>query len=206
MEETRAAMQNKLETLEGQVRQTVLEATETVAQVTETVTSVKDSVEKTVEAITGSVASVEQTVANVTDTVESTVASVTGSVESTVANVKETLNLSNQVRAHPWAMVAGAAAVGFVAGKMLDRYAPRPAQRTAEPSMASAPSLNITDPMTMAAAERPHTRHRNGHSASKRPAKPQTSLWNSLLAHYSKDLDKVKSLAIATASEMLSMA
>jgi ElaB/YqjD/DUF883 family membrane-anchored ribosome-binding protein len=91
MEETRTALAEKLETLENQVVETVHEATSAVS---ETVESVKDAVQETV------------------DTVKD-------SVQDTVASVKETFDLRRQVDQHPWAMVGGSVAVGFVAGSLL---------------------------------------------------------------------------------------
>lgn len=88
MEQTRSALTQKLEVLEKKVTDTVAEATSAVA---ETVTTVKDKVESTVE------------------TVKDT-------VESTVETVSEALNLRLQVERHPWAMVGGSMAVGFLGG------------------------------------------------------------------------------------------
>jgi len=91
MEETRTALQEKLETLEEQVKNTVQGATEAVS---DTVETVKDAV--------------QETVATVKDT-----------VQETVTSVKETLDLSRQVRQHPWGMFLGATAVGFLGTRWL---------------------------------------------------------------------------------------
>ena len=101
MEETRTSLQEKLETLENQVKETVEEATEAV---NETVQTVKEVVQGTVE------------------TVKESVETVKGSVENTVETVKQTFDLRRQVCEHPWPMFLGAAAVGFVGGKLLDRF------------------------------------------------------------------------------------
>jgi ElaB/YqjD/DUF883 family membrane-anchored ribosome-binding protein len=91
MQETRTSLQDKLETLEQQVKDTVQGAT---AAATETVQTVKDAVEETVE------------------TVKET-------VDQTVQSVKDTFNLRNQVNAHPWGMFLGAAVFGFVGERVL---------------------------------------------------------------------------------------
>src|SRR5207245_3832532 len=91
--EKRTSLQEKLETMEKQVKETVEEATEAVS---ETVQTVKEVVKESVE-------------------------TVKGSVEDTVESVKQTFDLRRQVCEHPWGMFVGAAAVGFIGGKLLDR-------------------------------------------------------------------------------------
>jgi len=96
MDETRSALQEKLETLEQQVKNTVQDATEAVSGTVETV---KDAVQETVE------------------TVKDT-------VQDTVESVKKTFDISQHVQDHPWAMFLGATAVGFLATRWLARPAP----------------------------------------------------------------------------------
>jgi hypothetical protein len=88
MEETRASLADKLETLENQVVSTVQGAT---TAVTETVEIVKDAVQDTVS------------------TVQET--------------VQKTFDVSGHVDRHPWVMLAGSVAAGFVAGRLLGRAA-----------------------------------------------------------------------------------
>jgi len=85
MEETRASLSEKLETLEQQVVGTVQDAR---AAVTDTVETVKDAVQGTVE------------------------------------SVKDTFDVGRQMERHPWAMLGGAIAVGFIGGKLFDRLEP----------------------------------------------------------------------------------
>lgn len=73
-------------------------------------------------------AEVRQTVCNAKDAVVNTVETVKQKVEQTVDTVKHTFDLRAQVDDHPWAMVGGATAAGFVAGSLLpatDRMARR---------------------------------------------------------------------------------
>jgi ElaB/YqjD/DUF883 family membrane-anchored ribosome-binding protein len=91
MEETRAALSEKVEQLEQQVVGTVQDATSAVA---ETVENVKEAVHETVE-------------------------SVKGSVHETVQSVRETFDLERQVDRHPWLMVGASVAVGYAGGRIL---------------------------------------------------------------------------------------
>jgi ElaB/YqjD/DUF883 family membrane-anchored ribosome-binding protein len=91
MEETRTAMAEKLKTLEHQVVETVAEAN---TAVTETVESVKEAVHDTVE-------------------------TVKDSFEETVESVKNALDLSQQWDRHPWVLMGGAVALGYLGGCFL---------------------------------------------------------------------------------------
>ena len=84
----RAALAQKLETLENKIVNTVEGAREAVA---ETVQTFKDGVKDSVE-------------------------TVRDSVHTSVASVKETFDVKLQVQRHPWAMFGGSIAAGFVAG------------------------------------------------------------------------------------------
>jgi hypothetical protein len=83
MDETRASMSEKMETLEQRVVDTVHGAAETV---THTVANVKDAVHATVE------------------------------------NVKDTVDVRLQMTRHPWTMVGGCIALGFLGGYLLFRH------------------------------------------------------------------------------------
>ena len=98
MDETRSALTEKLERLEQKVTDTVQGAAQSVG---DTVENVKHVVEDTVQSVKSSVQSVKS------------------SVQQTVHSVGEALSISHHVEQHPWAMVAGATALGFVAGYVL---------------------------------------------------------------------------------------
>lgn len=91
MDETRTALTEKLEKLEQKVTDTVQ----------------------------GAAQSVGDTVENVKHAVEDTVQNVKSSVRDTVHAVGEVFSISHHVERHPWAMVVGATAVGFVGGYIL---------------------------------------------------------------------------------------
>jgi ElaB/YqjD/DUF883 family membrane-anchored ribosome-binding protein len=157
MEQTRTNLQEKLESLECQV---------------------KDTVQETTEAVTGTVEAVKQTVETVKETVQETVETVKETVDETVAGVKEALNLKRLVQEHPWPMLAGAAAVGFVGGRLL---ASLPAQAVQPPAaLASSPPLS-----------------------SGAPPAPRRRWWSFITDHYSEELDQLKGLAIAAVGNVV---
>jgi ElaB/YqjD/DUF883 family membrane-anchored ribosome-binding protein len=106
MESTRSEMNRKVEAIEYQVVGTVHEAT----------------------------SAVHETISEVKDTVHEIGTSVRDSVQETVGSVKESIahatDVTGHVRAKPWLMVGGAAALGFLAGRVLfgrsssNRYRP----------------------------------------------------------------------------------
>jgi ElaB/YqjD/DUF883 family membrane-anchored ribosome-binding protein len=156
MEDTRTALTGKLERLEDKVTSTVEGAAEAV---TSTVESVKDAVQGTVE-------------------------SVKGAVEGTVDTVKETFDLPLQVERHPWVMLGGSVALGFVLGRLL--------------ASASRPRA----PASAAPVAKPSKNHGNGlhtarHHAKSRPA-AQPSWLASITQSLGPEMDKLKGLAIGT--------
>lgn len=161
MEETRSALQDKLETLEQQVKNTVQDATDAVS---DTVETVKEAVQETV------------------GTVKET-------VQDTVQSVKRTFDLGKQVEAHPWAMVLGATALGFVATRWLT-----PAKVPFyQPLVSSEPPPPV--------APQPAGHGHNGNGASSRAkarkqqvAAPPQESW--FAKHYQKELEKVQGLAV----------
>jgi ElaB/YqjD/DUF883 family membrane-anchored ribosome-binding protein len=75
--------------------------------------------DKVVHTVTGTTESVAETVEQVKETVSETIESVKETVESTVETVKRTFDLPYQTRQHPWLMMAGSCAAGFVVGRLL---------------------------------------------------------------------------------------
>jgi ElaB/YqjD/DUF883 family membrane-anchored ribosome-binding protein len=101
IEQTRESLTDKLETLEGQVRQTISSVSSTVGQ----------------------------TVENVKSKVEDTVQAVSSAVEHTVDSVKRTFDIPYQVRRHPYLMTGGALALGAALGYLLAGRQRRPRRR-----------------------------------------------------------------------------
>lgn len=98
MDETRTALTEKLEKLEQKVTNTVQGAAQSVG---DTVENVKHAVEDTVNTVKSSI----------NDTVHA--------VGETVHAVGEAFSITHHVERHPWTMVAGATALGFVGGYLL---------------------------------------------------------------------------------------
>jgi len=146
MEHTRAALTDKLEILEHQVSDTVTGAAETVEKVRSTVQdTVKEAtqtVEKVRHAVQETVSGAAESVASMKHAVEDTVKSVKDSVRETAETVGDALDVRKQVEEHPWAMVAGATAVGFGIGVLINRVDVPAAASSAASSVAhSAKSL-----------------------------------------------------------------
>jgi ElaB/YqjD/DUF883 family membrane-anchored ribosome-binding protein len=123
MAHTRAALTDKLELLEHQV--------------TDTVTGAAETVEKVRQTVQDTVSGAAETVASVQHCIQDTVASVKESVRETAETVSESLDLSIQVEKHPWAMMAGATAVGFGVGVLVSRVDVPAAASSAVSSMTS---------------------------------------------------------------------
>jgi ElaB/YqjD/DUF883 family membrane-anchored ribosome-binding protein len=172
MQQTRESLTEKLETLEQQVVQTVQDATSAVS---ETVESVKEAVQETVH-------------------------TVKGSVENTVHSVKSTFDLHHQTHEHPWIMMSGATAAGFLAGWLFGgREQSRFSRATGVPPpsrggyreerggyreegrLAAAPPMMASHPPSRAAA------------ASEAPT------WSHRLHHlFGDEIDKLKGVALGT--------
>jgi len=97
MHETRQSLTDKVAALELQVTGTFDHAAATVQ---DTVQSMKSAVSETVN--------------SVTDKVKESV----GSVQDSVSQVKASLDIRDQIRENPWAVLAGATISGVVAGYM----------------------------------------------------------------------------------------
>jgi len=115
MEEKRASLAEKLDTLESHVLGTVQEATAAVSH----------SVEEATSAVSHTVEDVKSVVDTVTENVKET-------VENVTETVKHTFDMRDHVRRHPWGMFCGAVALGFAGGRFLvptrhEEEAPAPA-------------------------------------------------------------------------------
>lgn len=154
MEQTRAGLAEKLDTLEQQVTETVQGAKEAV---TDTVSNVKEAVEETV------------------GTVKET-------VEETVTSIKETFDLRMQVERHPWGMLGGSVAAGFLVGYLLNRSQPE--------------SGNIIPRLSAATSNGRQTKPaETAHYEEAPTAKAPSAFW----ATFGPEIDRLKGLAIGVA-------
>ena len=88
-------------------------------QMEETRTSLADKLGELESQVRGAVEGATNLVADTAETVQETVHNVTDTVQDTVHSVTEAFDLGRQVDRHPWAMMAGAVAVGFMGGVAL---------------------------------------------------------------------------------------
>lgn len=132
MSDTRDALTLKVSALEHQVVDTIQSASTTVSNMVEQVKT-----------------AVPETIAGVKDSISEAKASV-------AEGLRDTLDVSKHTRERPWAMVGGAAALGFVAGMILFRRgdAAAPVSQRSFASSVSTPSA----PSVPAAASRPALR------------------------------------------------
>jgi ElaB/YqjD/DUF883 family membrane-anchored ribosome-binding protein len=133
---------------------------------------------------------VTELVHNVQEGVEDTVKAVKGTVDETVKDVRDAFNVARQVRRHPWLMVGGALAAGYVTGTLL-----RPAL------WAAGPDLHFNGAVR-------HAGERFGpteaaplmgtplNPAPAPPGPPQPSLVSSVMDTFAPEIDKLKGLAI----------
>jgi len=146
----------------------------------ETRASLSDKLEQleqhVMETVHGAQAAVKETVADVKD-----------AVNHTVADVKETFDLTHQMQKHPWAILGGSVALGFLAGKLLERphpdplrnghWMPRQPWEQAPPSAAQASG--------------------NGHPAATESDEP--GMLASLKRQFGPEIDRLKGMAVGAA-------
>jgi ElaB/YqjD/DUF883 family membrane-anchored ribosome-binding protein len=114
MGHTRAALTEKLETLEEKVFGTVHTTTSTVSDTVQTVgTTVSQSVNEVG-------ASFSQTVNEVSATVRETAQDLRATVDQAMSSVREALDVTRQVHEHPWLMVGSSVVAGYVGGRVLE--------------------------------------------------------------------------------------
>jgi ElaB/YqjD/DUF883 family membrane-anchored ribosome-binding protein len=86
---------------------------------------IRQQIDETRSALTEKLETLENkvlgSVENARATFDDTLANVRATVHQTVASVKRTFDLEYQVQQHPWAMVGGSVAAGFMVGLLLKR-------------------------------------------------------------------------------------
>jgi len=167
MEETRASLTEKLETLEQQV----------------------------VDTVQGTTTAVQETVASVKDAVQETMQSVKGSVEGTVESVKDAFDLRRQTEQHPWLMVGGAAAAGYVAAHLLNRLSLPAAAPSTQPVLP--PTTNGMGMYTPTPSAPRETSERK-EWPEQRQERQEPSFLSEVGQTFDTELTKLKGLAIGT--------
>jgi hypothetical protein len=141
-------------------------------QMEETRTSLAEKLETLEQKVSSTVL---ETASAVTETVEN----VKETVESSVEAVKETLNLRLQTERHPWEMIGGAFAIGFLGGWITTR-GPHPIPPP--PALGHVgPQANLYQPAASSYATQP-------------------SSW---LSKLSPEIEKLKGLAIGTVAGLV---
>jgi ElaB/YqjD/DUF883 family membrane-anchored ribosome-binding protein len=123
IEQTRQSLTGKVSLLEQQVLGTIQSATD----------AVNDSVKFARTAVH--------------DTIEDVSGAVKNSVELVSDGVKDALNVSERVRNHPWMMVGGVVAVGFIASTLVFRRNPSVETRANDLSKPESRPLPINTPV-----------------------------------------------------------
>jgi ElaB/YqjD/DUF883 family membrane-anchored ribosome-binding protein len=169
MGQTRASLTEKLETLENKVLGTVNDTTSTVSNTVQQVTS-----------------TVRDTVREVGATVRETTGDVRASVREAVSSARDAVDLSRQVREHPWLMLGGSVVAGYVGGVLLDNL-----ERGRLPALPSLPAPEQLLPQGSELRERVESA-----PASRRTG---SSFLRALADTFAPELDKLKGAAIGLA-------
>ena len=177
MDETRASLTEKLETLEHQI----------------------------VETVQGATSVVSETVVNDKEAVHETVSEVKDTVHETVDTVKSTFDLRQQVERHPWLVFGGAVAVGFLAGRVVARLLEEPAVWPPESfgpeTFARQPSRAYKDGQS--GYGNGHTAAESGLAASgpapRAETKPESRKAGGLTTFFGDEIEQLKRTAIGSA-------
>jgi len=170
IDQTRADLTDKLETLENQVMDSVQSALGTVSSARE---------------------NVQDTIDQVSSAVHDTVEQVTSSVQDTVDQVKQAFDVDYQVRARPWVLVGGSVVAGALVGALVGRQTRGTRHRAFTGYQAPYPPAEGRAAPEMETA----TSFRAPRSAPARPG-----LFSSLFRQFEPELEKVKGMAIGYAA------
>ena len=110
-------------------------------QMAETRHALTDKLGQLEQSVANTVSGAAETVDHMREAVTGTVQSVTNSVRDTVESVTDALDVTKQVERHPWGMVAGATAVGFVGGCLLYSQSSRDETQSRQASQARQPTI-----------------------------------------------------------------
>lgn len=100
IEETRAAMNEKIEMIEGRVHETM------------------EGTQSTIDGVVGNINRVKGTIEDTKSVIDSSIDTLRQAVDETVERVKYTADLIEQVKHNPWIMIGSAVLVGYVMGSL----------------------------------------------------------------------------------------
>jgi ElaB/YqjD/DUF883 family membrane-anchored ribosome-binding protein len=158
---------------------------------------IRHNIEQTRSALTDKLETLENQVRGSVETakagVEDTIEKVRSTVNQTVESVKEAFDVRHHVRRHPWAMLGGSIAAGFLAGAYLEKrgrngFKPAGARRPGpsfEERRERAAALESTAPVPPASSG-----HRPG-------------LVQRLLHEFDDEIEQVKEVAIGASMGLL---
>jgi ElaB/YqjD/DUF883 family membrane-anchored ribosome-binding protein len=174
-------------------------------QMAETRTSLTEKLETLEQRVVNTVEGASSAVNNVKDAVQETVATVKHSVQDTVGSVRDAFDIDRQVEKRPWTMMAGAVAVGFVGGYLLNRAAAsRPAERELERKILDDRWTNI-EKRRRGELNGFHTPSQDSETAA--PVEQARSDESGVLSHvgqtFEKELGQLKGLAIGAMLGMI---
>jgi ElaB/YqjD/DUF883 family membrane-anchored ribosome-binding protein len=115
-------------------------------QMDQTRGALADKLEALEQHVVGTVQDAAEAVASVRTAVSDTVDSVKSTVRETVDTVAETVDLQKQFDRHPWPMMAGAAAVGFIGGALLFREDKNGGSSTRRSASPATPAYHPPEP------------------------------------------------------------
>jgi hypothetical protein len=170
MGQTRASLTEKLEMLENKVLGTVHDTTGTISNTVQQISS-----------------TVRDTVHEVGTAVRGTTGDVRASVREAVSSARDAVDLSRQMREHPWLMLGGSVFAGYVGGLLLDNL--ERGRLPALPSLPASPEKLL--PQGSELRERVE---------SAPPARRTgSSFLRALVDTFAPELDKLKRIALGTA-------
>ncbi len=163
----------------------------------------RQQMEETRSSLSDKLESLEQqvvdTVQGATSAVSDTVDNVKDAVEGTVKSVQDTLNLRRQVRRHPWGMMLGSVALGYVGGYFLFKSGkPQPATNGWK-SLPASPESPRTTARLNGVAPRPRSMERAAEGEALREGSPGPSEPGWLRAasnQFEPEIARLKGMAI----------
>jgi ElaB/YqjD/DUF883 family membrane-anchored ribosome-binding protein len=155
-------------------------------QMRETHAALERKLETLERQVTGTIHEVSATVENVKDAVHETVGTVRDSMSTGAQAVREAFDLERQTRRHPWLMLGGAVAIGYLGGCLVGARRP---EQTADLDW-SRPRPNGGPPASAAAASAPPAR-------ALTTGAPRQSGWLAdVMDRFAPEIEKLEGLAI----------